>query len=221
MGYGSTGGCLGNNLRLNGATYFYTYWYGCDYLSGVVADFRNAWHHIAATYDGTTLRYYYDGALLSSNTGNTRATTGTQFVLGKTINDVAFSGVLDDVAIYTRALSLADVQDLRNGALNFNAATTVSLSVASSAKTAVIKQTIVLSALSSIDGKVTFRTNGKSIPGCVGVRTISLAATCSWKPSVKGPSRLTAQITPTQVSTNAIATSAIYWIQVLPRTNLR
>ena len=70
LGYGSTGGCLGNNLRLGGSTSIYVYWYGCDYSSSSVANFVGSWHHIAVTNDGTTHKFYYDGAFLNSNTFN-------------------------------------------------------------------------------------------------------------------------------------------------------
>jgi hypothetical protein len=221
VGYGSTGTCLGNNLRLSSATTFVTYWYGCDFGSSTVSNFVNSWHHVAVTYDGTTHKFYYDGAFLNSGSGQVRATTGNRFYLGKTVDDIPFTGVLDDVAIYTRALSAADIVDLKAGSLNFNANTTISLSVSGNAKTIIARQSLSLSALANIDGRITFRTNGKSIPGCVGVATVSLAATCSWRPSVKGTSRLTAQIIPTQSLANASATSSTYWIQVLPRMNIR
>ena len=221
LGYGSTGGCLGNNLRLGGATSFYVYWYGCDYSSSTVANFVNSWHHVAVTYDGTTLKFYYDGTYLNSGTGNTRATTGTRFYLGKTVDDIPFTGVLDDVAIYTRALTAADVADLKAGALNFNSSTTISLSVAANPSSAVSRQPLTLTAVSSIAGRVTFKSNGKSIGGCVGKSTVSLTATCSWKPSVKGPSRLTALIVPTESATNSSAISGTYWINVLPRSGSR
>lgn len=221
VGYGSTGTCLGNNLRLSSSTTFVTYWYGCDYGSNSVPNFVNTWHHIAVTYDGTTHRFYYDGAFLNSGSGLTRATTGTRFYLGKTVDDIPFSGVLDDVAVYTRALSAADIVDLKAGVLNFNANTTISLSVSGTPQTVISRQALSLSATSSVDGKVTFRANGKSIAGCVGRSTVSLTATCSWKPTVKGPTRLTAFVTPTDSSTNASAISSTYLISVLPRTNRR
>lgn len=221
LGYGSTGTCLGNNLRLNGATNLYTYWYGCDFNSTTVANFLNSWHHVAVTYDGTTHKFYYDGSFLNSGTGYTRATTGTRFYLGRTVDDIPFTGVLDDVAIYTRALSAADVLDLKNGALNYNANTTLSLTVAGSAKTVISRESLTLTATSSIDGRVTFRSNGKSIPTCVGVATVSLVATCNWRPSVKGTARLNAQVTPTLALTNASATTNTYLINVLPRTTRR
>lgn len=218
VGYGSTGTCAGNNLRLSSSTTFVTYWYACDYGSSAVPNFVNAWHHVAVTYDGTTHKFYYDGAFLNSGTGNTRATTGTRFYLGKTVDDIPFTGVLDDVAIYTRALTAADIVDLKTGVLNFNANTTLSLAVSGNPKTIISRQALSLSATASIEGRVTFKSNGKSIGGCVGKRTVSLTATCSWKPSVKGPTRLTAVLTPTEASTNASATSGTYLISVLPRS---
>jgi hypothetical protein len=221
VGYGSTGSCLGNNLRLGSATSFITYWYGCDYGSSQVANFVNIWTHVAVTYDGTTHKFYHNGTALNDGTGNVRATTGNNFFLGKTVDDIPFSGVLDDVAVYTRALSATDIVDLKNGELNFNSNTTLSLSVAGDAKTVISRASLTLTATSSVEGRVNFRTNGKSIPRCVSVHTVSLVATCSWKPSVKGSARLTARVTPTQAQANASATSSTYLIQVLPRTTRR
>ena len=99
--------------------------------------------------------------------------------------------------------------------------TNVSLSVAGSARTVASRQAITLSAVSNVAGKVTFRVNGKVIPGCKGVRTVSLTATCQWKSSVKGTSQLTAQIIPTVIAVNEAATSSNYSITVTPRTGPR
>lgn len=221
IGYGSNGRCLGNNLRLYGSTRFHSYWYSCDLSSSTVSNFVGTWHHVAVTYDGTTLKFYYDGAFLNSGTGQTRATTGTNFYLGKTTADVAFNGVLDEVALYTKALSLAEVQSLRSGGLNYNAATTLILSVAGNTRVVSKGQSLTLSAASSVEGRVTFRSNGKAIGGCVGVLTVSLTATCAWKPSIKGASQLSTRLVPTQVASNAVANSSNYWIHVVPRTNRR
>ncbi|CAB4566108.1 MAG: hypothetical protein F2555_02190 [Actinobacteria bacterium] len=221
LGYGTSSTCQGNNLRLNGSTNLHSYWYGCDLTSSTVPNFVGTWHHVAVTYDGTTLKFYYDGAFLNSGTGQTRATTGTNFYLGKTTADVAFNGVLDEVALYTKALTLAEVQSLKNGGLNYNAATTLTLSVAGNTRVVAIRQSLTLTSVASVEGRVTFRSNGKAVGGCVGVLTVSLTATCAWKPSIKGASQLTARLVPTQVASNAIANSSNYWISVAPRTNKR
>ena len=99
--------------------------------------------------------------------------------------------------------------------------TNVSLSVAGSARTVASRQAITLSAVSNVAGKVTFKVNGKVIPGCKGVRTVSLTATCQWKSSVKGTNQLSAQIIPTEIAVNEAATSSNYSIMVTPRTGPR
>ena len=99
--------------------------------------------------------------------------------------------------------------------------TNVSLSVAGSAQTVASRQPITLSAVSNVAGKVTFKVNGKVIPGCKGVRTVSLTATCQWKSSVKGTNQLSAQIIPTEIAVNEAATSSNYSITVTPRTGPR
>jgi len=221
LGYGSTGTCLGNNLRLNGGTSFHAYWYACDLTSSSVANFVGTWHHVAVTYDGTTRAYYYDGAFLNSATGATRATTGNLFYLGKTVNDVAFAGTLDEVALYTRALTLADVQALKGGALNVADVSTVALTVSGNVKTILARQALTLTAATSVAGKVTFLANGKPIPACNGIVTVSLVATCTWRPSVKALVRLSAGLLPTDVAISTPSTSTDYWISVGSRTGTR
>jgi len=99
--------------------------------------------------------------------------------------------------------------------------TNVSLSVAGSAQTVASRQLLTISAVSNVAGKVTFRANGKIIPGCKGVRTVSLTATCPWRSSVKGTNQLSAQIIPTEIAENEVATSSNYSITVTPRTGPR
>ena len=73
----------------------------------------NTWYYLAATYDGETLRAYKDGVLITSNTAPSgppnsdanslklgRAAAANQF----------FQGTVDEVRVYNRALSLAEIQ---------------------------------------------------------------------------------------------------------------
>ena len=74
---------------------------------------QGQWHHYALSYDGATVRLYYDGALrgewaLALNTG------AADFVIGRWQND-SFDGLIDDVRVYDRALSLTEIQALANG----------------------------------------------------------------------------------------------------------
>jgi hypothetical protein len=73
----------------------------------------NVWSHLAATYDGTALRLYVNGALVA-----TRAITGavTTSALPLRFGGNAswgefFNGGIDDIRIYNRALSQSEVQN--------------------------------------------------------------------------------------------------------------
>lgn len=69
-------------------------------------------------------------------------------------------------------------------------------------------------------GKVTFFVNGKRIPGCINVATVSLIATCNWKPAVQGAARISAAIAPTS-SGYSSGVSPIFWTAVAKRTTTR
>ncbi len=73
----------------------------------------NSWTHIAGTYDGTQLRFYENGALVSSTAiagaiaqGANALTLGASSIWGE-----YFSGIIDEVRIYNRALTAVEVQN--------------------------------------------------------------------------------------------------------------
>jgi hypothetical protein len=72
----------------------------------------NRYYHVACAWDGTTARLYVDGALIASSSqlvtpvGNTAPLTVGQFG-GDTDR---LDGVIDEVRIYGRALSQAEIQ---------------------------------------------------------------------------------------------------------------
>jgi hypothetical protein len=72
----------------------------------------NAWTHLAATYDGTTLRLYVNGveALSRAQTGNMTASTNPLRIGGNGVWSEYFNGLVDDVRIYNRALTSAEIQ---------------------------------------------------------------------------------------------------------------
>jgi hypothetical protein len=78
----------------------------------------NTWAHVAGTYDGTTLRLYVNGALVRSAaaTGEMPTTAGLLGIGGKTFGSAQFfAGVIDEVRIYNRALTQAQIQaDMNN-----------------------------------------------------------------------------------------------------------
>jgi hypothetical protein len=72
----------------------------------------NAWAHLAATYDGANLRLYVNGVQVASSavTGAIATTSGPLRIGGNTIWSEWFKGTIDDVRVYNRALSAAEVQ---------------------------------------------------------------------------------------------------------------
>lgn len=76
----------------------------------------NAWHHLAYTFDGTTHRLWVDGTAATNTTvaPNTAATTEVN-IARWAANDNFFTGRLDDIRIYNRALSAAEVTRLKDG----------------------------------------------------------------------------------------------------------
>ncbi|MBL7738685.1 MAG: DUF4082 domain-containing protein, partial [Chitinophagaceae bacterium] len=73
----------------------------------------NTWTHLASTYDGTTFRLYVNGVQVSSlaATGNIAVTTDPLRIGGTTaLAAQYFAGLIDEVRIYNRALSQAEIQ---------------------------------------------------------------------------------------------------------------
>jgi hypothetical protein len=103
-------------LRRNASTSFlYGYFQGLN-DSNVIGDTNvhdGAYHHVAMTYDGTTISLYIDGILDQAD-----AATGVLLnndlpvVIGAKDNSGSsrFNGIMDDVRIYNRSLTLTEVQ---------------------------------------------------------------------------------------------------------------
>ncbi|MGB2601581.1 MAG: LamG-like jellyroll fold domain-containing protein, partial [Candidatus Omnitrophota bacterium] len=94
-------------------------WYSND-LTVTVPDLTDGWHHVAATYDGTTRKIWIDGVVVGSDvpTNNLNITTD-HFWVGKTqVSSERFDGAIDDVAVFDRALTEEEMQDLVNNDLS-------------------------------------------------------------------------------------------------------
>ncbi len=70
------------------------------------------WSHLAATYDGSTLRLYVNGAQVSSKsaTGALANGSGPLRVGGNSVWAEWFSGQIDDLRVYNRALTASQLQ---------------------------------------------------------------------------------------------------------------
>lgn len=71
------------------------------------------WYHAAAVYDGAEMRLYINGIEVESaaKTGNLIVNTAPVWIGGQatTATDRAFNGIIDDAAIYSRALSDSEI----------------------------------------------------------------------------------------------------------------
>lgn len=80
------------------------------------------WHHIAGTYDGKTAKIYLDGEILS-NVDRAFEFSGTNDIdlrLGCTKNHPQYTfknGSIDEVGIWRRALSQAEIEEAMKGVL--------------------------------------------------------------------------------------------------------
>ena len=71
----------------------------------------NTWTHLAATYDGATLRLYVNGAEVGNRviTGALLTSTGVLRIGGNSIWGEFFQGRIDEVRIYNRPLTHAEI----------------------------------------------------------------------------------------------------------------
>lgn len=85
----------------------------------------NAWTHLASTYDGLTLSLYINGSLVATQvaSGTIIPSSGALRLGGNSIWGEYYVGTIDDVRIYNRALTQAEIQSDMNrpvGACVFN-----------------------------------------------------------------------------------------------------
>ncbi|HEX3602108.1 MAG TPA: LamG domain-containing protein, partial [Lacipirellulaceae bacterium] len=93
---------------------------------GITQNFAGSgWHHLAAVFhDHDTCKLYVDGVekASTSTTGSIVYTQGTKTVIGAHGNGQTtydFTGKIDDVRIYSRALCPSEILALKNGGSMF------------------------------------------------------------------------------------------------------
>jgi hypothetical protein len=75
----------------------------------------DTWYHLAVTYDGESLKAYRDGVLITENTvpSGTPTSEPNSLKFGRHAAAAQFfTGTIDEVRVYHRALSAVDVQEL-------------------------------------------------------------------------------------------------------------
>jgi hypothetical protein len=81
-------------------------------VNGTSALAVNTWSHLVTTFDGSTLRLYVNGVMVESAAVNGAAavSSGALRIGGNAVWGEYFKGRIDDVRIYNRALSPAEIQ---------------------------------------------------------------------------------------------------------------
>jgi prepilin-type N-terminal cleavage/methylation domain-containing protein len=85
-------------------------------INDVAASNDGLWHFFTFTRRGTTASFYRDGNFIKSATtaGTPNISNTANILVGQSICSAYFSGSLDDVRIYNRALSAAEIQEMYN-----------------------------------------------------------------------------------------------------------
>jgi len=144
---------------------------------------------------GANARHAHGGGGGSYNSGANKV---------ETLNNAVAVG---SVVITLVALALSD--------------STITLSIPSNAT---FRSATSIIATASTVGKVTYFANGKRIPGCINISTVSsgtITATCNWKPSSRGSVQISAQLSPTDAAAFRSSQSNSGIVTVLRRTGPR
>jgi len=71
------------------------------------------WHHVAATYDGSTMKLYIDGVLKASGPNSGALNTSTaDVIIGKQATLNPFKGTIDEVQVYGKSLTESEVSQI-------------------------------------------------------------------------------------------------------------
>jgi uncharacterized repeat protein (TIGR01451 family) len=74
----------------------------------------NIWTHLAGTFDGTTFRFYINGSLAGTSTGTLGPINDAPLEIGNSGTCAPFQGLIDEVSLYSRALSISEIQAIYN-----------------------------------------------------------------------------------------------------------
>jgi hypothetical protein len=108
-------------LRIYAGKYEVGSWNGSNHLTSfsIPSGDVNNWVHLAGTYDGVAWRLYRNGVQVSAlNDATGAVAVNANWALGSrgTGTERFFQGSIDEVRIYNRALSAAEIQALVTGA---------------------------------------------------------------------------------------------------------
>lgn len=198
--------------------------YGMSTLSGVLDSYHTFTFVMSTTQDNTSKqKIFMDGAqqslsLCQGTVGQSAKTFGgppsTYSIARYGSNTFHGTFNLRSFKLWTSELTTAQIQESYNAQL---IPTSHSIALTSGLNTAVYRTTSTLRSTTDVDGKVTFFFNGKRIPGCISIQTVSKVANCTWKPSAVNFNYITAQL----VAPGGSLTTSVFSIFVAKRAGNR
>jgi hypothetical protein len=122
--YGSTNEV--NAFRFNGPTQLINYWWGSDLVVNIPNVLDGNWHHVVATFNGTTRSIYMDGVLRGSDTPTGHNVTITNnLTIAKTCPFCGvelLNGAMDEVRIWNVGRTQAQILATMNSTIPVNTA---------------------------------------------------------------------------------------------------
>src|SRR5204863_3719140 len=109
----------------------------------------NAWSHLAATYDGSAVRLYLNGAQVASTPASGAAQTSSSpfRIGGDSVWGEYFKGLIDEVRVYNRALTAAQIQaDMNTPVVGGPDTAPPSVSLTAPTNSALVRQTVTVAA---------------------------------------------------------------------------
>ncbi len=109
--YGVSNQAIAFRLTADGLS---TSWWGST-LNSAPVDLTDGWHHVASSWDGTTRRLFIDGVEVASDepAAPHAIPDGRDFRLGLGYDDQYFDGAVDDVRVWSTALTAGTLEDWR------------------------------------------------------------------------------------------------------------
>jgi PKD repeat protein len=185
---------------------------GTDYgASGSSVLALNKWVFLTATYVGTTLQTYVNGKLVASQTiGGSITTTSNPLRIGGDWSGEMFTGLIDNVRIYNKALTQAQIKaDMTTPVTVGTTSTPPTVTSVSPANGATLVSTTATAVVTFSEAMNATTINSSSIE-LLGPSNTVVAATVTYN---------TANFTATITPTSSLAANTVYTIQVLGGSN--
>ncbi|MCC7264632.1 MAG: T9SS type A sorting domain-containing protein, partial [Candidatus Latescibacteria bacterium] len=121
ISYGATGGGQAWTMGQWDQNVFVSSWASPQYTVSAPGLNNNAWKHVVVTLESGTAKTYVDGSLIDSRGMGINTGTSAGGQIGARISPTEyFSGYIDEVGVWSRALSSSEVSQLYNSGSGLN-----------------------------------------------------------------------------------------------------